>query len=392
MTTPRHPPALVFCLFKYFPYGGLERDMLAIATECHRRGYAVTAYTQSWQGTLPPWLDIHLLACDGSTNHGKARRFARQLERALAHEPADAVVGFNKMPGLDVYFAADVCYKEYALAERSWLYRLTGRYRQYRAFEEAVFGPDSTTHVLMISKAQESVYVRHYRTPEARIHFLPPGVSRDSMAPSHAGDVREGLRRELGLGACDALLLQVGSWFVRKGVDRSIRALAALPPQIREKTHLRVIGADKPVTFVRLAARLGVDRQVRFLGGRDDVPRFLMGADLLLHPAHQETTGKVIVEALAAGLPSVVSGVCGYAHYVQEARAGWVIPEPLDQGLFNQTVGYALAHPETLEDARRNALAFAAREDLYGMVDAAVAAIERVLFDKRAATIPAGCP
>ena len=363
--------------------------MLAIATACQRRGHVVMVYTQSWQGERPSWLEVRLLVCDGLTNHGKARRFVRRLGQALAAEPVDLVVGFNKMPGLDVYYAADGCYKAKAQAERSWLYRMTGRYRTYQALEEAVFGPASKTHILVISRPQQALFVECYHTPQKRMHLLPPNVSRDRAAPPNANEVRASFRQELVIGPEDRLLLMVGSRFATKGVDRAIRAVAALPSDLKERTHLFIVGADDARRFVRLAHLLDVERHVRFLGARDDVPRFLLGADLLLHPSRYENTGTVIVEALASGLPSIVTGACGYAHYVQDAHAGWVIPAPFDQDVFNRTVHDAIAEGP-LHTYRMNALAFAAREDLYGMVDAAVAAIEQVLSERREAKYPCG--
>ena len=65
---------------------------------------------------------------------------------------------------------------------------------------------------------------------------------------------------------------------------------------------------------------------MQFLGGRSDVPRFLLGADLLIHPAYHENTGTALLEALVAGLPVLVTDVCGYAHYIAEADAGRVLP------------------------------------------------------------------
>ena len=41
---------LAFCLFKYFPHGGLQRDMLRIALACQLRGYSIDVYTTSWEG------------------------------------------------------------------------------------------------------------------------------------------------------------------------------------------------------------------------------------------------------------------------------------------------------------------------------------------------------
>ena len=114
-----------------------------------------------------------------------------------------------------------------------------------------------------------------------------------------------------------------------------------------------------------------------FLGPREDVPRLLLGADLLIHPAYHENTGTVLVEALAAGLPAIASAVCGYAHYVDEARAGWIVPEPFDQQVFNRLVRDALEN-DRLEEFGRRGLEFARTEELYGMVEAAVETIEKI--------------
>jgi UDP-glucose:(heptosyl)LPS alpha-1,3-glucosyltransferase len=368
---------LAFCLFQYFPYGGLERDMLRMALACRARGYEIDVYTTSWQGDRPESLRLHLHRAGGLTNHGRLRAYHAWVTRQLAEHPPACAIGFQKMPGLDVYYAADVCYQAKALQEHGPLYRLLPRYRRYRAFEEAVFGRDSQTQILMISKIQEAVYVRHYGTPAERIHSLPPNVAKDRRAGAEAPEIRRAFRQTLGLTEADRLLLQVGSGFRTKGLDRSIRALASLPPSLRARTRLHVVGNSPSRPFARLARRLGVADRVIFLGPRDDVPRLLISADLLVHPAYHENTGTVLLEALASGLPVAVTAVCGYAPYIERAQAGWVIPEPFEQDLFNRTVQAALERSDLGAVGRRGA-DFAQHEDLYGMVDAAVAVIEAV--------------
>ena len=44
---------IAFCLFKYFPYGGLQRDFLRIALETQARGFNIRVYTLEWEGDLP---------------------------------------------------------------------------------------------------------------------------------------------------------------------------------------------------------------------------------------------------------------------------------------------------------------------------------------------------
>ncbi len=366
---------LAFCLFKYFPHGGLQRDMLRIALACQARGYAIDVYTTGWQGDVPESLRLHLHAPRGLTNHGRMKQYHAWVTAQIARQPPACVVGFNKMPDLDIYYAADGCFQAKAREHRSWFYRLGPRCRQYLAFEQAVFARESKTHILMLSKIQETLYVQHYGTPSARIHFLPPNVARDRIAGPDAPDIRRAFRTESGLSQEDRLLLHVGSGFRTKGLDRSIRALASLPDALLAKTRLYVVGNDRKHRYVQLAGRLGVADRVTFLGPRDDVPRFLLGADLLVHPAYHENTGTVLLEALAAGLPVIASGVCGYAHYIEQARAGWVMGEPFDQEQFNRTLREALERSDLEKFGRRGA-DFARHEDLYGMVETAVDIIE----------------
>ncbi len=373
----RRNRALAFCLFKYFPHGGLQRDMLRIALACRARGYEIDVYAASWEGEAPEGLRLHTHRCRALTNHGRMARYHAWLARQLAQTPPACVIGFNKMPGLDIYYAADGCYKAKVMGERGRLYRLGPRWHRYHAFEEAVFRKGSKTHILMLSKTQEALYVQHYGTPEERIHRLPPNVAKDRIAGAAAPEVRRAFRQELGLAEDDRLVLQLGSGFRTKGLDRSILALAALPKALLSKTRLYVVGAGEKRPYARQAARLGVADRVIFLGPRDDIPRLLVSADLLVHPAYHENTGTVLLEALASGLPVVAGGVCGYAHYIEQAQAGWVIPEPFDQGRFHRTVRTALERGDLREIGRRG-IDFAQTEDLYGMVEAAVRVIEAV--------------
>ncbi len=368
---------LAFCLFKYFPHGGLQRDMLRIALACQSRGHSVDIYTTSWEGQVPESLRVHIHRCRALTNHGRMREYHAWLARELSEAPAACIVGFNKLPGLDIYYAADGCYQAVAFAQHGPLYRLLPRYCQYQRFEEAVFGDDSKTRILMLSRAQELLYVQYYGTPESRMYRLPPNVARDRIAGPEAPRIRQEFRQTLGLTEEDKLLLQLGSSFHTKGLDRSIRARAQLPEALRAKTRLYVVGNGATRDYARLARWLGVPDRVLFLGPRDDVPRVLVSADLLLHPARCENTGTVLLEALASGLPVIASGVCGFSPYVERARAGWILPEPFAQDVFDRTVRMALERSDLQQIGHRGA-EFARHEDLYGMVDTAVEIIEAV--------------
>ena len=49
---------LAFILYKYFPFGGLQRDFMRIALECQQRGHHIRVYTLIWEGEIPEGFEI----------------------------------------------------------------------------------------------------------------------------------------------------------------------------------------------------------------------------------------------------------------------------------------------------------------------------------------------
>ena len=82
------------------------------------------------------------------------------------------------------------------------------------------------------------------------------------MAPDNSEEIRASLRAEFSIPFDHKLLLMVGSGFITKGLDRILLGIASLPKSLREKTHLIAIGQDKPSAFIRIAKRLGIDKNV----------------------------------------------------------------------------------------------------------------------------------
>ncbi len=367
---------LSFLIYSYFPFGGQQRDFLRIVTECQQRGHNIDIYTRSWQGEGPENLNLIIVPARALTRVGVYRKFTAWVANALSRQPSHTVIGFNKMPLLDVYFAADPCFVEKALTQRGIYYRFTSRFRHFKAYEEAVFGASSHTNVLLLSPQQRQAFTKHYPASAARLHDLPPGISTDRKVSKRDPAVRTELRAELGIGADRLLLLQVGSGFRVKGVDRSLRAVAALPQTLRQRCHYLLVGRDKPQPFLRQAQQLGIAEQVTILSGRSDIPRFLAAADILLHPAYLESAGYVLLEAAIAGLPVLTTASCGYAFHIERAGAGLVCNEPFDQMQLNAKLAQML---EQLPMANwsANGLRYGSNADLYTMPQVAADLIEK---------------
>jgi UDP-glucose:(heptosyl)LPS alpha-1,3-glucosyltransferase len=172
------------------------------------------------------------------------------------------------------------------------------------------------------------------------------------------------------------MLLMVGSGFKTKGVDRSLHAVASLPESLRAKTRLIIAGEDNPRAFLKLAHNLGISELVEFVGGREDIPDLLFAADFLLHPAYRENTGTVLLESVAAQLPVLCSGACGYAFYIKKAQCGHVLSTPFVQSEMNVTLASMLDSPES-HIWKKRAARYVEENDLFSMPEKVVDVIEK---------------
>ncbi|MEE3290114.1 MAG: glycosyltransferase family 4 protein [Pseudomonadota bacterium] len=367
---------LSFLIYSYFPYGGQQRDFLRIANECIQRGHEVDVYAIRWQGDIPEKLNLIKVPVKGRTRVQLYKRYTAWVENALKDTANSAVVGFNKMPLLDIYFAADPCFVEKAHTQRQFYYKFSSRYRHFRSYEDAVFGQNSSTQALILSLQQRESFEEHYPGCGNRLHELPPGISLDRKVDQRDQAEREKFRTEYGVGDDELLMLQVGSGFKVKGVDRSLQALASLPEQLRSRTKFMLVGQDKSAGVDSLAKRLGLVEQLSIFPGRDDIPRFFAGADLLIHPAYMESAGYVLLEATIAGLPVLTTATCGYSFHIEQAQSGRVCSNPFQQSELNQNLAMML---ELLayESWSTNGLDYGKQADLFSMPQAAADLIER---------------
>jgi UDP-glucose:(heptosyl)LPS alpha-1,3-glucosyltransferase len=373
---------IAFCLFKYSPYSGLSLDFLRILEECQKRGHDPYVFVSEWLGERSEGVQFMVLKPPNFSlkfsNHAQNEQFHNKLQAELNKQTFDVVVGFNKMPGLDLYYGADSCYVGDKVPQYPAIYKLTRRYKGRYSFEQAVFGVKSQTLILSLSEQQKSEYQEHYFTPNKRFHLLPPTLDASFSPITDRVTQKEKLRAELGLPINNLLLMFIGSGFRTKGLARAITALAGLPIDLQQRSSLIVVGHDDDEKQYRKQAdRVSVSQQVLFLGGRSrqEIPKLLAAGDLMVHPAHNENTGTVLLEAIAAGLPVLATDVCGYAHHIKAAEAGIVLDSPFDQEALNTRLASMITSPY-LDRWSANGQRYGTNPALYKMPASAVDAIE----------------
>ncbi len=206
-------------------------------------------------------------------------------------------------------------YLQIATSPRLWMYLL---------IERARFAPRPGKRVIATSEPLRAELENAYPGLRGRTEVLPPGVH--AVQTSDAAE-RTRLRQSLQLMDDAFVLLFVGNDYGKKGLGPTLEALAAAPPEVA----LVVVGNPAHIPEYRARAEsLGVAGRVRFVGGAVDVAPYYRLADALVHPTTEDTFAMVVLEALAHGLPVVVSGPvwCGIAASLTDGENALILFDP----------------------------------------------------------------
>jgi UDP-glucose:(heptosyl)LPS alpha-1,3-glucosyltransferase len=351
-----------FAIVSLFPGGGLQRDCIDIARRVQKFGHEVTIFTSRKScDEFATDLPLRILSVGSGTNHRRQRAFSDEFER-VTRRKFDILVGFDRLSGLDVLYCSDRSMNW--RATRNPFLRLLPRYREYISLEKECFAPTLTTKILLLSESQLNEYWRSWTTEPERLVMLPPTLAPARRRPEYRADgTRQEWRTRLGLLPEDWAWIAVGVQPRTKGIDRTIRAL-------REFTEARllIVGLDEGQTrsarIRGLTRSLGVASRVQWLGHREDVPELMAAADLFIHPARYDTTGTVILEAIANGLPVITTTACGYARHVSGADAGIVVQEPFHKRALIAALETA-RNPILLANWSKSAIEYGKQSSLY---------------------------
>jgi glycosyltransferase involved in cell wall biosynthesis len=168
--------------------------------------------------------------------------------------------------------------------------------------------------------------------PPERIRVVYYGIDSGEFGPA-SSDERSMTRASLGWTADRPIVLFIGAMSDdRKGFDTLYRAWQRLTPATAAVDPLLVVvGRGAMVEhWQQRAAADGLARSIAFLGFRDDVPRLVRAADLLVAPTRYEAYGLGVHEALCSGLPAIVSATAGVAERYPADLADLLLPDPDD--------------------------------------------------------------
>jgi UDP-glucose:(heptosyl)LPS alpha-1,3-glucosyltransferase len=364
-TFERKNMKLAFCIYKFFPYGGLQRDFLNIVYACLNRGYDIDIYTTSWDGDLLQNVNVYFIKPKGITNHTRIINFAQKVNQEIERYSYDAVIGFNKMPGLDFYFAGDICLKAKYYSNARLSHKLFARYRQYLRLEKSIADQYSKTKILYLTEQQKQDYIKYYNTQANRFFHIPAGIKPNQLSYQERAAIKCKIRQQYKIKENDVVVLFVASKFMTKGLDRVVMALSNIKAKYNVK--LWIIGGDRQQKIIKLIDKYKIAANIEFLGKQNNLYDYMMAADLFVNPARVESAGMSIIESIVNGLPSIITKNCGYSFHVKTADCGIVLHEPYKQNEFNMALENLVLDPAKRKFFHSRALSYASDVNLYDM-------------------------
>ena len=209
-----------------------------------------------------------------------------------------------------------------------WVKVLTSpRLITYLWLERLRFSDRYQRCIVVTSSSLKSHMVSTYPATTDRLKVVSPGVS---IADGIAAPTRQtAARQRLNLPESGRGVLFVGNDYRKKGLATLIKALALLP----ETNWLAVVGNNAQVPEFKAQARVaGVAGRIFFLGGLKEIEEAYIASDCLAHPTLEDTFGMVVLEAMAHGLPVVVSCAqyCGIASLLTDGSNALILAQPRD--------------------------------------------------------------
>jgi glycosyltransferase involved in cell wall biosynthesis len=196
---------------------------------------------------------------------------------------------------------------------------------------------------ICVSNALRNALVKDFRFPARKLRTCHNGVSLSEFIPSEINGAR--IRAKLGLHPDEFLLVCAARLSEQKGIDILLQAMArALRNGVRCKC---VIVGDGPLRdqLMEQARAMGLSGHVFFEGFQEDVRPYLQASSAFILTSHMEGLPLSILEAMACGLPSIVTDVGGNAEVITHRVDGLIVPRGSVDAIAD-AISYLANHPQ----------------------------------------------
>jgi glycosyltransferase involved in cell wall biosynthesis len=198
-------------------------------------------------------------------------------------------------------------------------------YHLFMALERGVYARDEIL-LAVTSRKMEQDLERSFRR-KGRMALVYNGVDLDQMNPARRQSLREKARRDLRLPERAFAILLIGNDWKKKGLRCLIEAVGSLGiPELQ----ILVVGHDESFSYDEILQRNGLENRMTILPIVPQVESYYAAADMYAGPSLEDSFAIPPLEAMACGLPVIVSRQAGVSELVSHGVDGFVLEDPTD--------------------------------------------------------------
>ncbi len=334
--------------------GGAERSVFELAAALSGLGLEVDILAAKGQTNAR---NIHILCQDSPGKRVGLLRFEKRLKQHLSENRYSLIHSVLPFGFADIYQPRGGAYAESIVCNAasyqnkflSYCKKLTAfanfrRTRLLQAERKLCKEPDGPV-IIALSQYVAEQFRQHYAVGDERIVVIPNGVKiNEKIDKKQAERFRTQILTQPKLKEADnpILFLFAAHNFRLKGLSAAIKALKYKIEKygLTHKAYLIVVGNDKAHKYIRLAKKLGVDKQILFLGAVQNIQNILSIIDVAILPTFYDPCSRFILEALSADKPVITTRFNGAIDLFTNNRHGKVIDEAADTPALAEAIGY----------------------------------------------------
>lgn len=201
--------------------------------------------------------------------------------------------------------------------------------------------------IISISDLTKNDIIEMYKLNSYRIYS---GVDIDEFSLNK----KTALRKKLSIKNNEKMILFIGHYFERKGLEESIRAIKYITFPVK----LIVVGKDKIEKYEKIVNDLGLQNKVIFYGKSDNIKEFYKNSDIFLFPTKFEPFGLVTLEACACGLPVITTdkNVNGFAELLTHKKDSLLLKKyPVNPEEIAENINFLIKNKGIYNKIRKNA-------------------------------------
>jgi UDP-glucose:(heptosyl)LPS alpha-1,3-glucosyltransferase len=316
--------------------GGAERALATFAAWLEARGHEILVFGVSGPtpGEFAPGLFVPVQT-HGLTRSARERRLSRALTHAAREMKCDLTIGIRHLEQVDFYWPHGGAH---AATLKALGKRRTGRHKVFLDLERAAVADGGARRVICVSSMVRQEMLDFYPTCANRLRVVPNGLDLEQFHIEARTAAREQMLENCGWAEGLPILTFVARNPKLKGLPVLLKALSRL----RKRPWRLVIAGPKHARRWRTRARRMIGDESRIHVTEEMDPLVMAaGSDLLVLPSRRDTSGLVVMEALATGTPVLVTRSVGAADLIQSPEQGEVCPaRPKASDLANRISGW----------------------------------------------------